>query len=102
MKKGTNGLLVQFRPVAVRSDGVARSRGSGSVGASLRRVSTAIVTVVALVGNSDMAAGIGVLADEEVVVLLDRAAEKLEEHGKQDDSDARAGKHTGGPNVPGG
>ena len=41
-----------------------------------------------------------VLADEVAVVLLNRAAHKLERHDQQDDADARSREHARRPDVP--
>lgn len=56
-------------------------------------------------GASDSRAGrsleLGhVLADKESVILLDGAAEELENHAEEKDADAGAGKHAGGCDFP--
>lgn len=102
MQQGTHSLLKYGRPEATRrcsTNGMhvhtvalalsaLRGRLLGSTGITSSRDIGAVVVVV------------GMLADEESIVLLDHPAQKLEEHDEQEHADARTCKHAAAGDVP--
>lgn len=92
VEKGANALLPHLGSVA--GHGRRSNRGGGARSGGIGRFDLRRLGL----GHGDRA--MGILADKETVVLLNRTAKTLEGDCKKDDADTRTGKHTLRLDVP--